>query len=405
MLGHDQPDAYSEADERLVSTVASSMGVALANARLFDETKRLLAETDQRAAELALVNEIGSALAKQLDFDAIIELVGERVRSIFDARSIFIAIYDEATNTITWPYDIDEGERFDRGTYQLGPGITSRSFVRSGRSAPRQHRGADRGRCDPSRRHRTRSRGSACRSRPAIASSASSASRASRNMHSARPTSGCLTTLASSMGVALENARLFDETKRLLAETDQRAAELALINEIGIGPRRAARLRGHRRARRRATAPRSSPGRPATCSSHWLTERANQISFPYWFDDGKRLEVPPNEIGDGLTSIVVNSKQPLRLDTLAESLAAGAIFPDGAAPTESWLGVPIKSGREVIGVICLSDPKPRRLQRGRRAPRLDAGLQHGRGPRERAPVRRDEASAGRDGPARGRAGA
>ncbi len=72
----------------------------------------------------------------------------------------------------------------------------------------------------------------------------------------------------------------------------------------------------------------------------------------------KRLEVPPNEIGDGLTSIVVNSKQALRLDTLAESLAAGAIFPDGAAPTESWLGVPIKSGREVIGVICLSDPKP-----------------------------------------------
>ena len=109
------------------------MGVALENARLFDETKRLLAETDQRAAELALVNEIGSALAKQLDFAAIIELVGERVRSIFDARSIFIAIYDETTNTITWPYDIDEGERFERGTYPLGPGITS-EVIRSGRS-------------------------------------------------------------------------------------------------------------------------------------------------------------------------------------------------------------------------------------------------------------------------------
>ena len=39
--------------------------------------------------------------------------------------------------------------------------------------------------------------------------------------------------LASSMGVALENARLFDETKRLLGETDERAAELAIVNEIG----------------------------------------------------------------------------------------------------------------------------------------------------------------------------
>ena len=79
--------AYSEADERLLSTLASSMGVALENARLFDETKRLLAEADQRAAELAVINEIGTALAKQLDFDEICELVGERVRGIFRTRS------------------------------------------------------------------------------------------------------------------------------------------------------------------------------------------------------------------------------------------------------------------------------------------------------------------------------
>ena len=76
-------DAFSEADERVLSTLASSMGVALENARLFEETKRLLAETDQRAAELAVINEIGDALAKQLEFDAIIQLVGERVRALF----------------------------------------------------------------------------------------------------------------------------------------------------------------------------------------------------------------------------------------------------------------------------------------------------------------------------------
>ena len=35
-----------------------------------------------------------------------------------------------------------------------------------------------------------------------------------------------LETLANSMSVALENARLFDETKRLLKETEQRNAEL-----------------------------------------------------------------------------------------------------------------------------------------------------------------------------------
>ena len=50
------------------------MGVALENARLFDATR-------QQNAELAIVNEIGAALAKQLDFDAIIQLIGDASRT------------------------------------------------------------------------------------------------------------------------------------------------------------------------------------------------------------------------------------------------------------------------------------------------------------------------------------
>src|SRR4029077_15145459 len=94
--------------------------------------KRLLTETDQRNAELAVINDIGNALAKQLDFAAIIELVGERVRSIVAIESLFIALYDAETNLIRFPYDIDEGTRFHRGIVALGPGITS-TVIRTGR--------------------------------------------------------------------------------------------------------------------------------------------------------------------------------------------------------------------------------------------------------------------------------
>ena len=45
-----------------------------------------------------------------------------------------------------------------------------------------------------------------------------------------------LTTLANSMSVALESARLFDETNRLLKETEQRNFELAVINSVQEGP-------------------------------------------------------------------------------------------------------------------------------------------------------------------------
>ena len=63
-------NAFSDADVQLVSTIASSMGVALENARLFDETKRLLAETNERAAELAIINSVQQSLAAKLDMDS-----------------------------------------------------------------------------------------------------------------------------------------------------------------------------------------------------------------------------------------------------------------------------------------------------------------------------------------------
>src|SRR3954464_11658294 len=86
--------AFSVETESLLLALASNLGVALENARLSEETKRLLADTNQRAAELAVINEIGEALGKQLDFDAIIQLVGESVREQYHAESMFIALHD-----------------------------------------------------------------------------------------------------------------------------------------------------------------------------------------------------------------------------------------------------------------------------------------------------------------------
>ena len=69
------------------------------------------------------------------------------------------------------------------------------------------------------------------------------------------------------MGVALENARLFDETQRLLKETEQRDAELAVINSIQQGMAARARLPGDRRPGRRQAA--RGVRAPATSASGW----------------------------------------------------------------------------------------------------------------------------------------
>ena len=64
------------------------MGVALENARLFDETKRLLTETNERAAELAIINSVQQGLAAKLDMQSMYELVGEKIVEIFDAQTV-----------------------------------------------------------------------------------------------------------------------------------------------------------------------------------------------------------------------------------------------------------------------------------------------------------------------------
>ena len=91
-----EKNAFTEDDERLLNTLSTSLGVALENARLFDETKHLLAETNDRAAELALINEVQRGLAEKLDIQAMYDLVGDKIQEIFDAQVVDIGVFDEA---------------------------------------------------------------------------------------------------------------------------------------------------------------------------------------------------------------------------------------------------------------------------------------------------------------------
>jgi signal transduction histidine kinase len=114
----DREYAFSDSDVRLLGTLANSMSVALENARLFNETTRLLAITEQRATEMQTVNRISQALVSQLEFDALINLVGELMTETFKADIVYVAIYDEKSNMIHFPYeygDKNEPRKFGDG--------------------------------------------------------------------------------------------------------------------------------------------------------------------------------------------------------------------------------------------------------------------------------------------------
>ena len=341
--------AFGDADLRLLGTLASSMGVALENARLFDETKRLLAETNDRAAELAVINEIGSALARQLDFQAIIDLVGERVGTIFESRSLFIALHDPERDTLTFPYDQDEGQAFERGEFMVGPGLTS-TVLRTGRSLrigsieEQMAAGA------------LQVGGSETQSWLGAPVPAGGRVIGVIGLESLQPDAfteadeRLLNTLSASLGVALENARLFDETKHLLAQTDQRAAELAVINEIGSALAQQLEFQSivdlvGERVR--------SIFDPQSMFISLYDPATNIIAFPYANDAGIRDDLrAPRELGPGLTSRIIQTARPVRVGSDDEANALGAIQV-GGSETESFLGVPIMSGDRVTGVVAL----------------------------------------------------
>ncbi len=114
---YEREDAFGESEVRLLSTVAASMGVALENARLFDETQRLLKETEQRAAELAVINSIQEGIAAELDFQAIVDLVGDKLREVFNTGDFGIVWHDAERNLMLPLYVYEHGVRLNIDPY------------------------------------------------------------------------------------------------------------------------------------------------------------------------------------------------------------------------------------------------------------------------------------------------
>jgi signal transduction histidine kinase/ActR/RegA family two-component response regulator len=109
---HVREHAYGEADLRVLTTIGATLGHALNNARLFDETQRLLKETEARNAELAVINAVQKALAGQMDMQPIYEAVGDAVSQAFgDAKNLQIRVLDRAAGLVHEVYRAQHGRR------------------------------------------------------------------------------------------------------------------------------------------------------------------------------------------------------------------------------------------------------------------------------------------------------
>jgi len=350
-----EPYAFDADDERLLMTLAASTSVALENARLFDETKRLLAETNERAAELAIINSVQDGLVAKLDMQAMYELVGDKIQEIFDAQVVDIAVYDTELGLLRFPYTIERGVRlFDDPIGVIG----FRRHVLETRQ-PLLVTG--------DMRVEAKRYGNplvisgdvpkAALFVPLIAGGNANGVISLQNLDHEDAFSEAdvrvLVTLASSLSVALENVRLFDETKRLLGETEQRNAELAVVNEIGTALGKQLDFQAIIDAVGDRVGQILGSGE---ISIAILDPATKLITFPYWIEDGVReTSLEPIALGKGLNSHVLETGRPLRLGTAEEAEAFNVRWI--GARTESYLAAPIRTGERVFGVLSVSDKR------------------------------------------------
>lgn len=84
-------------------------------------------------------------------------------------------------------------------------------------------------------------------------------------------------------------------------------------------------------------------------------QKTNSINIPYLWEEGKFSSIDTFPLGEGLTSILIRTREPLMLveDTEKRSIAMGAKVAGRAA--KSWLGVPMVVRGEAIGAIIIQD--------------------------------------------------
>ncbi len=344
----DKEHAFSDSDVRLLSTLANSMTVALENARLFNEANRLLAETEQRNAELAVINSVQEGLVREIDMEAIYDLVGNRICKVLNTQTLMIRTFDHEKGLEIWEYAVENGERMNSEPRPFiwankhliksnEPLLINEKYVETAQKYGDTELGVSVGLPPKSAIFV-----------PMIVGKVVMGSVSIQNIEEenvfTQSDLRLLTTLTNSMSVAIENARLFKETTRLLDETEQRASELQTVNNIS----KAMVSQLEFDSLIKLVGDQMKETFNADVVYLALHDRkTDMLNFPYLYGE----ESASRPFGNGITENIILNKKPIlvneKMDEVYDKIRAEV----KGTKVQSYLGVPISVGSEAIGVI------------------------------------------------------
>lgn len=325
---------------------------AILEAQVAQRTNQLEATNDRlqrRTNELTIINKIGNILAQQYDQETLINRVGKELIEIFNADTVEITRYDAEAHLLHSLFYEDHGQRYDLPPLKDTEGLTSivvqsKAPLLLGTSdiqadlgviiVPSDEGGEDKNEsflCVPIMI------GEEIKGTMNVQSYKRHAFR--------QPHVRLLATIAANCGVALESARLFSETNRLLKETQKRAAELVTVNKVS----RAILSELELNALINLIGTQIQAIFSADIVYVALYDADSEtIHLPYTYGQNMNRSL---KFGEGFTSRIIESGLPLLLNKELDAWGAELKTERIGVPALSFLGVPITIGSEVVGVI------------------------------------------------------
>ncbi|MBN1581206.1 MAG: GAF domain-containing protein [Anaerolineae bacterium] len=345
---HQRENVYTPSDLELLAALANQVGIAIENARLYEETER-------QAVYLRLSAQVGRRIILILDIDELLSQVVTLIRESFGYYHVQVALIDEATSRVVYRAGSSENRTLmsdDLPRVQVGQEGIIGWVAAYGEPVLVNDVHQDQRYLHVDALPDTRSElAIPIKFGGKVIGVLDIESEVRNAFHPQDiPT---MYTLADQIAIAVENARLFGEQERRIRELD------VLVN-VGRSLCNVTHLS------QLWSLVYEQLGTLIDVSNFFIAvyyPENETVRLDLVYDEGHRLEpfTLHYDAGEGLTSWVIENKRPLLIqDWLADDLGlAGRVVERGTLETRSWLGVPILRCDRVLGVIGVQSAIPR----------------------------------------------
>jgi GAF domain-containing protein len=337
-VGSRKPGGYDAQDESLLLQVASLLASTI-------DSQQLFSETEKRAEELALINQVAQAVSQQLELDQLLETVFLQIQQAMRVDAFQVGLYDSEAQTMDFPIIYEDGKRGQLSGVALNPNSKRFQVIQKGEGLLLNH--------PTNASEQTLESVSESGEQAILASiivplrvgqrAIGILSVQSHQIDAYQPSDvDLLDGIAGYVTVALENARLFQQVR-------VRAEQLAVLNEMGQTLTSLASLNSVVRTVHQHTS------RLMDVHGFYIAlydEKEDEVDVRIFGEGGLADETAfRRQAGQGATEYLIRTRQPLLIkENVNERMSELGIEVFGKV-AESWLGVPMISGDSVIGVI------------------------------------------------------